>query len=200
MTSIFTAPYQFGVLYKFTHSPSILSSIKVILLNCKSNIKNLFSLTNGYDLEAGFRSLYVLVLAIYLFCIFLDITVKKRFLVISLKEKINKFYIIQFVLLFLPLIIIIVIYDMHSAREFRVLAPFLWASFFNLIIYKKTLSLKIFKPIFIMFFIFSMIFWPKNFYMNNERYSNIEKRDFTLIKNVVQYEADASDPFENTIF
>lgn len=199
VTSIFTAPYQLGVLYKFTHSSSIFESIKVILINCKSNIRDLFSITNGYNLEAGFRLLYVIVLAIYLFCIFLNITVKKSFLVISLKEKINKFYIIQFVLLFLPLIIVIVIYDMHTNREVRVLAPFLWASFFNLIIYKKTLSLKIFKPIFAMFFIFSMIVWPKNFYMNNERYSNVEKRDFTLIKNVVQYESDASDPFKNTI-
>ena len=199
LTSIFAAPYQLGVLYKFTHSSSILSAVKVILLNCKSNIRDLFSITNGYNLEAGFRLLYVFVLAIYLFCIFLNITVKKSFFVISLKEKINKFYVMQFTLLFLPLLIVIVIYDMHTNREVRVLAPFLWASFFNLIIYKKTLSLKVFKPIFVMFFIFSMIVWPKNFYMNNERYSAVEKKDFTLIKNVVQYETDAGDPFENTI-
>ena len=88
---------------------------------------------------------------------------------------------------------------MHSCREFRSLSPVLWISFFNLIIYKKTLALKIFKPIFIMFFIFSVIFWPTNFCMNDERYAEVEKRDFTLIKNVVQYEEGASDPFENTI-
>ena len=205
ITSIFTAPYQLGVLYNITHAPNIKSAIKVLFINCKANIRNLFSITNGTKLEVGLRLLYVLVLTIYLLCIFLDFAFKKckgqkdRVLILSLKEKFNKFYILQFALLLLPLLIIVAIYDIHSCREFRSLSPFLWISFFNLIIYKKTLALKVFKPIFIMFFIFSVIFWPKNFCMNDERYVEVEKKDFTLIKNVVQYEEDADDPFENTI-
>ena len=77
IASIFTAPYQFGVLYKFTHSPSIIESIKVILINCKSNIRDLFSITNGTKLEVGLRLLYVFVLTIYLLCIFLNFAFKK---------------------------------------------------------------------------------------------------------------------------
>ena len=202
ISSLFCAPYPFGVLYKFTHASNIGSAFEVLFANVKSNIKNLFNITNGTKIEVYFRLLYLFVLTIYLLCIFLNVTFrksKKDFLASSFKEKPNNFYIMQFALLFLPLFIVIAIYDVHSCREFRSLSPFLWASFFNLIIYKKTLALKIFKPIFIMFFIFSLIAWPKNFLMNDERYAASRKIDFTLIKNVVKYKVNVEDPFENTI-
>ncbi len=200
ITSIFTAPYQSGVLYNVFHTSNIKSLVKILLLNCESNIKNLFNITNGDKIEVCFRLFYLFILTIYLLCVFLNIAIKKsknNFLTLSLRERINRFYIVQFTLLFLPLFI--VIYDVHSCREFRVFSPFLWISFFNLIIYKRTFALKFFKPIFIIFFIISILVWPKNYYNNDSRYVDTKKRDFTLIQNVIQYEMNVSDPFENTI-
>ncbi len=200
--SIFTAPYQFGVLYSCTHTSNIKLPIQVLLSNCKSNIKNLFNLTNGSKIEVYFRLFYLFILTIYLLCVFLNLTIKKsknNFLTLSLRERINRFYIIQFALLFLPLFIIVVIYDVHSCRDFRSLSPFLWISFFNLIIYKRTFALKFFKPIFMIFFIINIIVWPNNYYMNDSRYADTKKRNFTLIQDVVQYDMDVIDPFENTI-
>lgn len=202
ITSIFTAPFSFGILYNFFHASSINSSVKILISNCKYNIKNLFNLTHGYKIEVCFRLFFLFILTIYLLCIFLNIAIKKSknsFLTLSLRERINRFYIVQFTLLFLPLFIVIAIYDVHSCREFRVLSPFLWISFFNLIMYKRTFALKFFKPIFIIFFILNIFVWPKNYYINDTRYADTKKIDFTLIQNVVQYEMDVKDPFENTI-
>lgn len=124
---------------------------------------------------------------------------KKDFLILSLREKFNCFYIIQFILLFLPLFIIMTVYNVYSWRDFRTLSPYLWISFFNLIIYKRSVVLKLFTPIFLLFFIFSLFNWPQGFYLLETNLYNNEKRDFTLIQNVVEYEVDASDPFENTL-
>ena len=202
ITSIFTAPYQSGVLYHFLHASNIKSSVKILISNCKYNIKNLFNLTHGDKIEVYFRLFYLFVLTIYLLCVFFNLSIKKsknNFLTLSLRKRINKFYIIQFALLFLPLVIVIVIYNVHSYRDFRSFSPFLWISFFNLVIYKRTFAIKLFKPIFIIFFILNILVWPKNNYMNDTRYTDTQKRDFTLIQNVVQYEMNVRDPFENTI-
>ena len=91
------------------------------------------------------------------------------------------------------------VYNVYSWRDFRTLSPYLWISFFNLIIYKRSVVLKLFTPIFLLFFIFSLFNWPQGFYLLETNLYNNEKRDFTLIQNVVEYEVDASDPFENTL-
>lgn len=202
INSIFTSPYPHGVLYNFTHTSSLKAAVKMLILNFKFNFKNFFNLNNGDKIEVYFRLFYLLILALYLFLVFFKASFKnskKDFLILSLREKFNCFYIIQFILLFLPLFIIMTVYNVYSWRDFRTLSPYLWISFFNLIIYKRSVVLKLFTPIFLLFFIFSLFNWPQGFYLLETNLYNNEKRDFTLIQNVVEYEVDASDPFENTL-
>lgn len=206
ITSIFIAPYPFWVTYKISHAPNLNSAIEILISNFKFNIKNWINTANGDKIEIYFRFFYLLILILYFLLIFFRSSFKKskkNFISISLREKFNRFYISQFILLFAPFIIILMIYDVFAYRDFRALTPFWWISFFNLIIYKRTFALKFFKPIFIIFFIistFNTFSWIQSFQITNTgRCANLPKRDFTLIQNVVQYEMYASNPFENTI-
>ncbi len=206
ITSIFIAPYPFWITYKISHAPSLNSAIEILISNFKSNIKNWINITNGAKIEVYFRFFYLLLLTLYFLLIFFRTSFKKSkkdFISISLREKFSCFYIAQFILLFVPFIIILMIYDVFAYRDLRALAPFWWISFFNLIIYKKTLTLKFFKLIFITFFIistFNTSSWIQSFQISNTgRFADTQKRDFTLIQNVVQYKIDVKDPFENTI-
>lgn len=203
ITSIFIAPYPWWVTYRMTHASNLNSAMEILISNFKFNIKNLINVSNGEKIEVYFRFFYLFVLILYLLLIFFKASFKKSkkgFISFSLREKFNRFYIAQFVLLFSPLFVILMIYDVFALRDFRALTPFFWISFFNLVIYKRTFTLKIFKPIFLLFFIISIFNWPKFFcILESARYSSTEKRDFTLIQDVVQYSENAIDPFENTI-
>ena len=201
INSIFTSPFPFGVLYNFTHASNLKTAVKMLILNFKFSFKNFFNLNNGNKIEIYFRFFYLIVLMLYLLLTFFKASFKKSkkdFLILSLRGKFNRFYIIQFILLFLPLFIVMTIYDIYGYRDFRTLSPFLWISFFNLIIYKRSVVLKLFTPIFLLFFMFSLFNWPQ-FFCINERNINSAKRDFTLIQNVIKYNESFKDPFKNTL-
>ena len=191
INSLFTAPYRFGILYQFTSASSISEAIDLIIYNFTCNIQNILDPTYGDRIEVFLRLLYIIIMIIYLVLIFAKQS--------STKGN-HYFYLIQFIILCLPLLIVLTIYDVIGYRDFRSLAPFLWASFFNIILYKRFTILKILAPLFIMCFVLSMINLPSGFCLyENKRYNYSSKGDFTFINSVVKFNEDYKDPFENTI-
>ncbi len=203
VVSLFTAPYPFGVLYSVMHTSNVKAMLDGIRFNFINNVKNLFSLNSASKIEVSFRLICLMILTIYFGLIFIKIAFKKsrkNFMSLSLKDKPDAFYVIQFCLLFFPLVIILLIYDVHSFREYRTLAPILWISVVNLVIHKRFFSFKFFSFLFGVFFIFNLKMFPQpNSPEIVNRFIKVEKRDFQLIQTVIKYNEDAENPFENTL-
>lgn len=201
VNSVFTAPYPFGVLYSFTHTVNTKDAFKVLCINFKSNVKNLISPNYGSKIEVYFRLAYLLIAFVYFSLIFIKISINKRrknFISLSIAEKLDAFYVIQFAMLFLPLIVILIIYDVYGFRDFRALSPFLWASIFSLVVNKRRFAFKIFVPVLTVLFICTLNH-PEFCMKENVRYAELEGKDFTLIQTVVKYDENAENPFENTL-
>ncbi len=205
VSSLFIAPYPSGVLYNVIHAGSVKGFLYVILHNVKINIKLLFDIRYGEYVEVFFRAFYLFIILLYFSFMVLKATIKrgnKKYLIISFRDSIDCFYLMQFLLLLLPLCIVISIYDVGGFRDYRVLAPFLWASLLNLVLFKRRVVFLSLTPLLIVFFSASLFFCPTIFRLPIDtvwRYSQSEKIDWTLINEYVKYDKNASDPFENTI-
>ncbi len=208
VNSLFVAPFSDGVLYKVLNSGSLKTSIHLILINIQSNIVRLIDIKNGEHTEVFFRIFYIIAIILYFSLMFFRTTIvknKKDFLSLSFRDKIEKFYLMQFILLLLPLCLIIVAYDIFDFRDYRTLSPFLWASFLNLILFRRNITFTAILPFFILFFGASLFFLPAGilYYngvpMNEIRYTQKEEQDFPLINEFVKYNESATDPFENTM-
>lgn len=209
ISSLFTAPYPYGFLYNVMHTGNLKLAIHLILFNTSSNITRLFNIKYGEYIEIFFRAFYIIAIILYFSLIFFKATTqrnKKNFLSISFRGKVEKFYLMQFTLLVLPLCIVVLIYDVYGFRDYRVLSPFLWASLLNLILFRRRVTFLSLMPIFILFFSASLFFCPQGFCLSVDdipmrelRYGQSKQCDFSLINEVVKYDETAAEPFENTI-
>lgn len=209
ISSLFTAPYPYGFLYSVMRTRNLKLAVHSIRLNISGNITRLFDIKNGEYTEVIFRMIYIIVIILYFSLMFFKAKTKRSkndFLSISFRKKVEKFYLMQFVLLMLPLCIVVSIYDVFVTRDYRVLAPFLWASLLNLVLFRRRIAFLFLIPLFTIFFSVSFIFCPSGFVLSVDgipgselRYCQRKDHDLSLINEVVKYNENASDPFENTI-
>lgn len=203
INSLFTAPYPSGVLYNVMNSGSLKMSTHLILINVKENLIRLFDLKTGENIEVFQRILYLFLIVLYFSLIFFKAKTKKSkkdFLTLSFRNKFDEFYLMQVILLLLPLCIVVTIYDVYGYRDYRSLSPFLFASLLNLILFKRNLVLKVLTPVFILFFFMNIVFLPSCFCVKEDaRYNSDQKYNLKIINEFVKYDVNENDPFKNTI-
>ncbi len=201
--TLYTSPYPYGVLYNVLNTGNINTSIQMILVNIKNNTINFLSINYGDKVEFFQRYFYLFLLILFFVITVFNVNIKKfkkDFLEISIRGKIDRFYSIQFILLFLPLLIVITIYDVYGYRDYRTLAPFIWATMLNIILFKRKTIITFMKPIFILYFFINILFLPSVFPVKEEaRYNFKYEKNINKINEIVKYDENAKNPFENTL-
>jgi len=199
--SLFKAPYPFGIFNDISNSRTKWKILLIFFQNFRKNLKRFFSDDQAALTEILQRIFYLFMLLVYLALVFLKIKIKKDkkpLITVKLRKKLEKIYLIQFSLIFIPLIALFTIYEIYNYRDYRSLSPFLWSTFFISILLHQPKNKKFSIILFSLFFIVNLLFFPTVFF-NENRYNSQCEGDILPINRIVIFDPNTDYRFDNTM-
>ncbi len=196
---LFTAPSIQSFHYHFLNSESLEIAIQMLLSHTKANVIDYFSLSKPDELEKVFRLIYVLSILVCLFGTFVH-TEKEPGRRLRLRCALNTPFLVVTVWLLGSLGIIILLYETNDWWDFRMLAPVLWLTALCLFMSERRIApLCILAGSLILTCVLAL-HGPVGCFADDYRYTE-PPRSQVLAEalEVITFDPEADDPFDNTI-
>ena len=197
-TARMASPFAAGFLYNLLRTGDVGLSVQMFLSHGKANLMDYFILPPGNPMEAAQRMLYCGMMALTLLGSWVRVQrVDGRTRLVTGLNRLNA---MAFLMLFLPFLIVVSLYETNDWADYRTLAPFLWLVFAACV----TAGRKALPALFlagsaaVLVFLFTLA--PVGAFSDAARFTPAApSAEMQELASAIPYEPDAADPFRNTV-
>jgi len=195
---VFTAPTIQSFPYHLVHADSLETAVQLLLSHTKSNLIDYFAFAKLDAIQRGFRIVYLLSIAICLFGSFVHTARQDGRL--RLKFGLNTPFLLVCAWLVGSLAIIILLYETSDWWDFRMLAPVLWLTMLCLFMTGRRFAPLTMLAGCLALFVVLCCHEPIGCFADQERYTEpVRSEALTQAIEVIAFDPDADDPFDNTV-
>ena len=199
LTTLYTSPYPNGFLYNFLRTGSLPMSVRMFLSHAKANVIDYFLRPTNNAMEMLQRLLYCTLTATTLFATFVHLQ-RDAAGKLKLQTGIDWFSALAFVTLVLPFMIVVCLYETNDWSDYRTLAPFLWLVVVGYVLHGRkglpTLYLAGCTAIVVVLLTGGTV----GAYGDDNRFTMTPfSPGMQELCTAIEYDADASDPYTNTV-
>ncbi len=181
-----TSPYESGFLYHFLRA-DLMEGARMFWFHAMENLYDYFVLEMANVAEVAQRWLYC---GMMLLCL----------LGAVFKHENRRAYLLCFLLLLLPWLVIIIFYETQDWSDYRSLAPFLWFAVVWLLLHKQRLVPVAYFAGCAAIVVLLLTGVPEGSFADETRFNPEPfSEDLQELCEMIPYDPEATDPFQNTV-
>jgi len=198
VSSLYASPFSSGFLYNFLRAGSAQMAVQMFLSHAKANLYDYFIRDTSNAMEALQRWLYCGVALWCLFASFMSLHREGKRL--RVRVKLDSVALMGFLTLFLPFAIVVCAYETNDWSDYRTLAPFLWLVIAAMLARGRNLLPALYLAGCVAILAVLATGTPVGAFGDADRFSNLPPNEGVReLCNAVQYDPNATDPFDNTV-
>lgn len=198
VTTRYASPFTSGFLYNLLRTGSLGLSVRMFLSHAKSNLIDFFFSTPANPMETAQRVLYCAMTLLALIGSF--VSVQRQHQRFTFHFAVDRSSLLGFCMLFLPFVIVVLAYETNDWSDYRTLAPFAWLVFMGALVRgRRVLSAAYLLACTAVLGLLLSI-PPVGALSEDARFSVPPKSaGVTELCQAITYDAEATDPFTNTV-
>ena len=195
----FTAPSIQSFPYHFVNADSLENAIQLLLSHTKANVMDYFTTKGPYPLELVFRYVYLAAIAVCLFGAFVH-TKKEPGQPLHLRFGLNTPFLLCSAWLVGSLVIIFLMYETNDWWDFRMLAPVLWLTILCMFMTQRRIAPLCLLATSLLITLTLTFGEPVGCFADPYRFEEPPKNEaLAQALEVITFDPEATDPFDNTI-